>query len=154
MDMQSVFWLALLVILLVIELATLGLTTIWFAGGALAAFILSFFIDSLGAQIGLFAVVSLLLLLFTRPFAVKYVNRNRAKTNADSLIGRTALVTEAIDNLAGKGQASVAGQVWTARAAGEGGTIPEGTKVQILKISGVKLIVEPAGEQSPAGGTK
>lgn len=146
MDMQSVFWLALLVVLLVIELATLGLTTIWFAGGALAAFVLSFFSDLLAAQIGLFAVVSLILLLFTRPFAVKYVNRNRAKTNTDSLIGRTALVTETIDNLAGKGQASVAGQVWTARAAREGEKIPEGTKVKILKISGVKLIVEPAGK--------
>lgn len=146
MDMQSVFWLALLVVLLVIELATLGLTTIWFAGGALAAFILSFFSDLLAAQIGLFAMVSLILLLFTRPFAVKYVNRNRTKTNTDSLVGRTALVTETIDNLAGKGQASVAGQVWTARAAREGEKIPEGTKVKILKISGVKLIVEPAGK--------
>ena len=104
MDMQSVFWLALLVVLLVIELATLGLTTIWFAGGALAAFVLSFFSDLLAAQIGLFAVVSLILLLFTRPFAVKYVNRNRTKTNTDSLVGRTALVTETIDNLAEKGR--------------------------------------------------
>mgnify|MGYP002230236594 CR=1 FL=1 len=79
-----------------------------------------FFSDLLAAQIGLFAMVSLILLLFTRPFAVKYVNRNRTKTNTDSLVGRTALVTETIDNLAGKGQASVAGQVWTARAAREG----------------------------------
>lgn len=143
MEIQSIFWLALLVVLLVIELATLGLTTIWFAGGALAAFAVSFFYDQIAVQIVVFAAVSVVLLLFTRPFAVKYVNKNRAKTNVDSLIGRTAVVTEAVDNLAGKGQATISGQVWTARSSQDEVKIEEGAVVTVLKISGVKLIVEP-----------
>ena len=150
MDIQSVFWLALLVVLLVIELATLGLTTIWFAGGSLAAFLVSLFYDQLAVEIVVFAAVSAVLLIFTRPFAVKYINRNRVKTNTDSLIGQTAVVTEAVDNLAGTGQAAIAGQTWTARAKEDGIKIQEGSVVTVLKISGVKLIVEPIEALSSA----
>lgn len=142
MDIQSIVWLALLVIFLAIELATLGLTTIWFAGGALAAFLVSLLAVDLTVQVALFCAVSILLLIFTRPFAVKYVNKSRVKTNVDSLIGKTAVVTEEINNLAGQGQARVSGQIWTARAKDENERIPEGVRVRILEISGVKLIVE------------
>ncbi|MDD2959738.1 MAG: NfeD family protein [Lachnospiraceae bacterium] len=140
--MQSVAWLAMLVILLGIELATLGLTTIWFAGGALAAFIVSMLGGSLTLQIVLFIAISLILLIFTRPFAVKYVNKSRVKTNADSLIGRTAVVTETINNLEGTGRAQISGQSWTARASQEETVISEGARVKVLEIRGVKLIVE------------
>lgn len=143
MGMQSMVWLVLLVIFLAVELATLGLTTIWFAGGALAAFFVSLAGGSGTIQLVLFIVVTVVLLIFTRPFAVKYVNRDRVKTNVDSLIGKTAVVTEAIDNLAGEGQAQVNGQMWTARAKAEELKIPAGTRVRILEISGVKLMVEP-----------
>lgn len=142
MGIQSIIWLALLVVLLAVELATLGLTTIWFAGGALAAFIAAMLNAGLNIQLLLFFAVSVVLLIFTRPFAVKYVNRSRVKTNVDSLIGQTAVVTEEIDNLAGTGQARVDGQIWTARAVSEGDIIPAQARVKIRKISGVKLIVE------------
>ncbi len=147
MSIQAIVWLALLVVLLAIELLTLGLTTIWFAGGALAAFLAAMLGWNLTLQIVLFGAVSVILLIFTRPFAVKYVNKSRVQTNVDSLIGRTAVVTEEIDNLAGTGQAQVAGQDWTARSKEEGRKIPPGTKVKIQAISGVKLIVEPCGIQ-------
>lgn len=142
MNIQSIVWLAVLVVLLAIELATLGLTTIWFAGGALAAFFVSMFGANLPIQIILFGAVSVVLLLFTRPWAVRYVNKDRIKTNAESLIGKTAVVTEEIQNLAGTGQVQVGGQEWTARAKDESMTIPKGAKVCILSISGVKLIVD------------
>ena len=142
MNIESISWLALLVVFLVIELATLGLTTIWFAGGALAAFFASMFSANLPIQIILFGAVSIVLLLFTRPWAVRYVNKDRIKTNAEGLIGKTAVVTEEIQNLAGTGQVLVGGQEWTARAQEEAQTIPEGAKVRILSISGVKLIVD------------
>lgn len=148
MNGQSISWLALLVILLVIELITLGLTTIWFAGGALAAFLVSLIGGNLGVQIAVFAVVSVALLVFTRPWAVKYVNQSRVKTNADSLIGRIAVVTEEISNLAGSGQTQVAGQFWTARAKEDAEVIPAGAKVRILEIRGVKLIVEVDQEKN------
>lgn len=148
MDIQSVTWLVLLVILLAVELATMGLTTIWFAGGSLAAFFVSLAGGSTMIQILVFLAVAVILLIFTRPFAVKYINRDRVKTNADSLIGKTAVVTEAIDNLAGRGQVRVNGQMWTARTKNENQKIPADTKVKILEISGVKLIVEPEEESN------
>ena len=146
MSVQSMIWLAILVILLIIELITMGLTTIWFAGGALAAFLISLFYGSWPVQIMVFLSVSILLLLLTRPLAVKYINRNRTRTNADSLIGLEAIVTETIDNLAFQGQVQVSGQEWSARALMDSEKIEKGSCVRILEIRGVKLIVERRGD--------
>ena len=99
MELESVCWLGILIVLVIIELATLGLTTIWFAGGALIAFIASLLGASIAVQVVLFLAVSVVLLFFTRPLAMKYVNKNRIKTNVDSLIGQKAIVLTDIDNL-------------------------------------------------------
>lgn len=141
-DMQAVVWLGLLVILLAMEALTLGLTTIWFAGGALTAFVLSLVGADLFVQIIAFCIVSVLLLIFTRPAAVRWLNKDRVKTNAGSLIGETAVVTERIDNLAGSGQVQVRGQHWTARTEEDNTVIEAGKIVKIQKISGVKLIIK------------
>ena len=141
MDMQAVVWLGLLVILLAAEAVTLGLTTIWFAGGALAAFVFSLAGADLLVQIIAFCAVSVVLLIFTRPVAVRWLYRDRVKTNAESLIGASAVVTETIDNLAGSGQVQVRGQFWSARAEEESAVIEKDRVVRIQKISGVKLIV-------------
>ena len=138
--MEGMIWLALLIVLVVIEILTLGLTTIWFAGGALAAFVASLLGAGVPLQILLFVVVSLLLLLGTRPFAVKYFNKDRVKTNAESLIGTCGIVQEAIDNRRAAGRVMVNGMEWSARSADDT-RIAEGTEVQIEEISGVKLIV-------------
>ena len=138
---QAVVWLVLLVLFLVAEAITLGLTTIWFAGGALAAFFLATAGVSLIIQIAVFCAVSVLLLVCTRPLADRWINRDRVRTNAGSLVGETAVVTESIDNLANKGQVQVHGQFWTARSASEEKKIETGKTVKIEKISGVKLIV-------------
>ena len=120
----------------------MGLTTIWFAGGALVAAIGA----ALGAPIWLqavfFGAVSLVLLYFTRPVAVKYFNKDRVKTNAESLVGKQAVVISEIDNLQGIGQVSVNGQEWSARTVEEGITLTEGSVVIVRAISGVKLMVE------------
>ena len=92
-------------------------------------------------QLIVFFVISLVLLFATRPIAVKYLNRGRTKTNADSLVGRKAVVTKDIDNLKSEGEAEVSGQIWTARSDDEDVKIPAGAVVEILRISGVKLIV-------------
>ncbi|MDY3767462.1 MAG: NfeD family protein [Lachnospiraceae bacterium] len=141
MQIESIWWLGIMIVLLVIELATLGLTTVWFAGGALAAFIASLVGASGWLQVILFLAVSIVLLIFTRPFAVRYINKNTVATNADSLIGKTAIVTEDISNLESKGQVQVQGQIWTARSTEDETKIEKDTKVVIEKISGVKLIV-------------
>lgn len=145
-DMQAIVWLVLLVVLLAMEAVTLGLTTIWFAGGALVACLLAMAGANLVIQIAVFCVVSVLLLIFTRPAAARWLNKGRIKTNAESLIGETAVVTEEIDNLANAGQVQVRGQFWSARTETEGIQIQKDARVKIQKISGVKLIVKEEDE--------
>ena len=145
----SIFWLIALVLSIVIEIATLGLTTIWFAGGALLAVIAAALGLPLVVQIVLFFAVSLLLLYFTRPVAVKYFNKDRVKTNAESLVGKQAIVISEIDNLQGIGQVTVTGMEWSARTAEDVMTIPVGSVVNIVAINGVKLIVELKKEKRP-----
>ncbi len=139
--MEGVFWLFIVVVMAIIEIITLGLTTIWFAGGALVAFIASLLGANLIVQIVLFIVVSVGLLALTRPLAVKFLNKDRESTNAESLIGKRAVVKQEIDNLNAQGMVSVNGQEWTARAYEEK-IIPEGATVEIMEISGVKLLVK------------
>lgn len=147
MDLSmTVIWLAILVALVVIELLTMGLTTIWFAGGALVATIVSLFGAPLAVQIILFLVASGFLLYFTRPLAVKYFNKDRVRTNAESLVGRQAIVISEIDNLQGIGQVNVGGMEWSARTRVDGVKLPVGTVTTILAINGVKLIVEERKE--------
>lgn len=145
--MYDIYWLILFIILLVIEIATLGLTTIWFAAGALVAFIAAVLGLGVGIQIILFFLSSLILLIFTRPIAVRYLNKTRTKTNAESLLGKTAVVTESIDNLRNMGTAVVNGQEWTARALSDDIRIEKDTEVTIIEIKGVKLMVEEKKEE-------
>ena len=148
-----IFWLVLLILCIGIEVLTLGLTTIWFAGGALVAIFASLLHAPIFVQIILFFVVSLLLLFFTRPIAVKYFNKDRVKTNVESMVGRQAIVTEEIDNLKAAGQVTVNGQEWTARSWDEKVKIPEGEVVTVRAINGVKLIVESGVQHGKAPGS-
>jgi len=138
--MEGIFWLIVVVVMAVIEIITLGLTTIWFAGGALVAFLASLLGAGLLVQTILFIVVSVVLLAVTRPLAVEFFNKGRIKTNAESLIGETAVVQQEIDNLRAKGMVSVNGQEWSARSVDDE-IIPDETLVEIMEISGVKLLV-------------
>ena len=146
MNSYTIVWLIILIVCIGVELATMGLTTIWFAGGSIPAVVVAALGAPLWLQILLFLIVSLLLLFFTRPVAVKYFNKDRVKTNAESLIGRTAIVISEIDNLEGIGQVTVSGQEWSARSVVDGITIPTGAVVIVRAINGVKLIVEERKE--------
>lgn len=141
MQTDAIFWLAVLIIMLVIEIVTLGLATIWFAGGALAAFAASFFGAPMWLEIILFLAVSIALLLLTRPMAVKYLNQSRVKTNVESLIGCDAVVISEINNLAGVGLITVAGQEWSAKTEDNDNIIPVGSVVTIKEIKGVRAVV-------------
>lgn len=142
MSNMVIFWLVLLIIAIAVEVLTLGLTSIWFAGGALVAILLSLFNLPVVLQVAVFLVVSLVLLVFTRPIAVKYFNKNRAKTNVESLIGRQAIVISEIDNIQGIGQVTVGGQEWSARSADDKKQFQIGEVVEVVAINGVKLIVK------------
>lgn len=145
--MEAIFWLIVIIACIIIELLTLGLTTIWFAGGALVAFIAALLSAPLWMQIVLFVIVSAVMLLFTRPFAAKYINKGAVKTNYESMAGRVGEVMEQIDNLKAVGCVRVGGQDWTARSAAPEEIIPAGTKVVVQRIDGVKLIVTPVKKE-------
>lgn len=143
---MTVAWLVLLVILVVIELITMGLTTIWFAGGALAAALISIPGTPLALQMLVFLIVSAVLLYFTRPVAVKYFNRDRIRTNVESMVGRQAIVISEINNLEGIGQVNTGGMEWSARSSYHNVILPVGAVVTVLGVDGVKLIVEERKE--------
>ena len=140
--MTVMYWLGAAAIFVVIEIITMGLTTIWFAGGALVGAVMAAFSLPLWSQIIAFVIVSVILLILTRPWALKYLNSRTVRTNADSLIGQTALVKETINNMESKGLVQLNGQDWTARSFEAGEIIPEGSEVIVKEIRGVKLIVE------------
>jgi membrane protein implicated in regulation of membrane protease activity len=146
--MAAIYWLIAFVILLGIEAASMALTTIWFAGGALIAFILALFGVNIQVQLAAFVIISFVLLFFTRPFALKYINRNTIKTNSDRLIGKFAIVSTEINNIEGRGAAVLNGQEWTARTLEDGKIIKKGTIVEVKDIKGVKLIVSRKQEEA------
>ena len=137
-----VIWLAIMIIMLIVEGIVPGLVSIWFAIGALAAMISALCGSPLWLQAVWFLAVSLASLCLTRPLVKKYVNPKIQPTNADALIGKECIVTEDIDNIAGEGAVKISGQVWTARSTDDAVKIPQGKIVVVKEIQGVKLIVK------------
>ena len=141
MNMTAV-WLVAMIVLLIVEGMAPGLVSIWFALGALAAMISAMLKAPLWLQVVWFVAVSALSLLLTRPLAKKYVNAHTTATNADMAIGRDCVVAEEIDNIRGTGAVTVGGKIWTARMASPDGKAAKGETLRVLRIEGVKLIVE------------
>ncbi len=142
--LPSAVWLALLVFFVILETATIGLVSLWFAAGALCALLSSYFTENIWLQTTVFLAVSAVTMVVLRPLARKYVFPKIVPTNADRAIGKQAVVTEDIDNLSSTGAAVVFGMAWTARSL-DGAPIPKGTTVTVKRIDGVKLIVSPTG---------
>lgn len=146
--MDSIYWLLLFILLLVIEVLTMGLTTIWFAGGALAAFLVSLVAGNiLELEVAVFIIVSVILLLFTRPLAMRYLNRRTVRTNADSVVGSVVRVTEPVNNILDQGAAQADGKIWTARAVSDDILFEEGELAVVQEIRGVKLILSKKEEE-------
>lgn len=139
---MMIFWLVLTILCIVVEIATVGLASIWFAGGALVACLLDMAGIHVIIQVIVFLVVSLLLLIVTRPFADRFINKNRTKTNYEGIIGKVVRVTERIDNINETGTALVNGQEWTARSENDNIVLEQGDVAQVVNITGVKLIVK------------
>ena len=140
---MSLFWLIAMVLFGVLEAVTVGLTSIWFALGSLGALIVSSLGFGFWPQFITFVVLSAISMALLRPIARKLLKPNYSATNADRVLGTTGLVTEEINNIAGKGLVNLSGQVWSARSSQADGVIPAGQEVRVLKIQGVKVIVEP-----------
>lgn len=143
----TIAWLVLLIILLIIEIITVGLTSIWAAGGALVALLLSICEVSIVWQVVAFFLVTIVLLCFTRPFAIRFINSKREKTNYEGIIGKTVRIAERVDNIEQTGMAVVNGQEWTVRSADDGEILEAGTLAKVVNITGVKLIVKKYEEE-------
>lgn len=144
--MYAIYWLAVTAGFLLVEILTLGLTSIWFAGGALLAAVTAFAGGPLYVQFIVFIVVTCLLFVLTRPMAKKYLNSKVEKTNAEALTGQKGIVKETIQNKTGKGTVFINGLDWSAKSL-NGEEIEKDTEVIIREIQGVKLIVEAVEAQ-------
>lgn len=145
MDYLPFVWIAVLVVMAIIEGVTTQLVSVWFVIGALVSAIVSFFVPSFAIQFAVFAVVSLILLAATKPIVDKVKKVDFEPTNADRNIGKTAVVTQEINNTLGTGQVNIGGNSWTARTV-DGVVVPEGSQVVVESISGVKLMVKPCSK--------
>ncbi|WP_312353742.1 NfeD family protein [Aminipila sp.] len=141
-----VIWVIIAIIFGIIEAVTMGLATIWFCGGAVAAALVAMIGAPVGVQFALFFIVSIVLLYFTRPIAQRKLNVSVEKTNSDALIGKIGFVTESI-NAFSMGQVKIEGKEWTAIAENRELVLDKGAKVTVCRIEGVKLVVAPASEQ-------
>ena len=135
--MDWIFWLVLVIVLTVVELATTNLLSVWFVISGIVAMILSFFIDDVAIVSTVFAVLGILLLFTTRPLLKRYLPTQRIRTNADRIIGMHGIVTEEIKKNT-VGEVKVDGKKWSAISSTK---IPVGTDVTIEAIDGVKVVV-------------
>lgn len=138
---MPIIWTVLIIVFAVAEAFTLGLTSIWFALGSVVALLASLIKLPIYLQIAIFLIATLIMLIYTRPVAVKYLRIGASKTNVSALLGETGIVLKRIDTY-NLGQVKVKGQIWTAKSE-TGEDIPRGEEVEIVSVEGVKLIVKP-----------
>ncbi|MGN1145359.1 MAG: NfeD family protein [Acetatifactor sp.] len=137
----SIIWLIIVAVMVVIEIITLGLTTIWFGIGAVGAAVAAWMGYGIWVQLVVFAVLSVVAMALCRPFAIRYLNRDKEKTNVENVVGKTVVVSKKIDNEMASGEVKLNGIEWTARSE-DGRVIPENERVTVTAVEGVKLIVK------------
>ena len=144
MSTEAIFWLVVMILFLILEMITISLVSIWFVGGSLAAFLVSFAVSNIWIEAGVFLGVSLVLLLLIRPMARKLgvKQKDQIRSGAQALVGKRALVTETIDNLHATGAVQVNGQIWSAKAVDDDEIIRKDTVVMISEVDGVRLAVK------------
>ncbi len=135
---MTLAWLTIILLLVVIEVSTVQLTTVWFVVSGIISMILSIFINSIEIQFAIFVIGGIVLLFTTRPYLMKKLKVKESRTNLDRVVGMNGVVTQDIDKLK-PGEVKVDGKMWTAIANEE---IKKGKVVEILKIEGVKLKVK------------
>lgn len=142
MDQWVFIWLAVIVVTIVIEIITVGLTSIWLTGGGLAALVVCLLGGHWGLQLAVFFIVTFVLIYFTRPWALKYIESRKTATNYEEVIGKTVRIIEAVDNVRETGKAIYNGMEWTARAEEDAETFSVDEQARVVKVQGVKLILE------------
>ena len=139
------YWLIAAGVFFIGEILTVGFLVFWLGVASLIAMVVSFFTSNIIIQMTVFIISSVILILSTKPFVKKFMEKEILITNAFSLIGKKALVIQEIDTIKGTGQIKVGGETWSATCDNDS-VIPVDTEVKILKIEGVKAIVQPIKE--------
>lgn len=134
-------WLLIAAVLFVGEIITAGFLLMWFAIAAVIAMLVSFITTNIFIQTLVFLIVSIILLLFTKPLLSKYTKGDNTIMNSKTIIGQKAIVTEEISLLKGTGQINVNGEIWSAKIDNPDIIIPKGSRVEIIGIDGVKACV-------------
>lgn len=147
------YWLIIVVVLAIVEIATVNLVSIWFCFGALVTMLLTLLGLPFLWQIVVFIAASSLLLVFTRPIVKKHLGIKKEKTNADMVEGKEGVVLADIDNNNPGGLVKVDGREWTAKSV-QNNIIPAGTRVRVLRIEGVKVVVEQLTEKNKENNEK
>ena len=144
MSTEAIFWLVVMILFLILEMITISLVSIWFVGGSLAAFLVSFIVKKPWVEVIVFLGVSLVLLLLIRPMVAKLggTKKDQIRSGAHLLVGKRSVVTEPIDNLHAKGAVQVNGQFWSAKTADDDVQISKDSVVMIREVDGVRLVVE------------
>lgn len=143
MEWWIYLWLGIMILTAILEIATMGLTCIWFTAGAAVAWVAALLKAPVWLQIVLFVVVSAVLLYFTRPIVVKFLKVGANKTNVEAIPGKTGIVTEALHPMEGVGQVKLEGQIWSAKPEDGTSVLEAGTSVTVVAVEGVKLVVKP-----------
>lgn len=143
----TIIWIIVIILFLAVEISTTALVSLWFAIGALASAIASFFTDSVIFQVALFLVISAFSFLFLYP-TIKKARHTNQETNTDMLIGERGVVIVPIDDILSTGQVQVSGQVWAAKTEAENEVLNQNTVIEVIRIEGVKLVVRPLEEES------
>lgn len=146
MNWAAILWLVLMFLFVSMELATVSMTSLWFAAGALVAVIASLLHVPVAVQVVLFIAVSGACLWLLRPMVKKYFTPKLTKTNVDAMIGREGIVTAQVDNLQATGTVKLSGLEWSARSS-SGDTIASGVRVRVDRIEGVKVYVTPVEDK-------
>lgn len=139
-------WLAVIILTIIIEIITVGLTSIWLTGGGIAALVVCLLGGHWGLQLAIFFVVTFLLIYFTRPWALKYIESRKTATNYEEVIGKTVRIIEDVDNVKETGKAIYNGMEWTARAKVDTETFSMDEQARVVGVQGVKLILEKIAE--------
>ncbi len=140
-------WIIIAILFFILEMMGPGFLFFWVGVGALIAGVSSIFIDNQTVQIAIFSISTIVLLFCTRPFAKKFSSTDDATTNVKSIIGKKGIVVKEINSLEGTGQIKVNGELWSAKCSTED-IIKEGSEVTVLRVTGVKAIVQKAKENS------
>lgn len=142
-------WLIIAGFCFILEIATVGFLVFWFGVAALVTCLISLFIPNIIVQTVIFIILSVALILLSRPFAKKIGRNDNVVTNSNAIIGKEGIVTKEIDGKLGQvGQIKILGDTWSAICDNTDLKIPIGSTVKVTKIDGVKLIVEPINIKS------